>query len=179
MPRLNELKEWRERLGLTQAHVASSIGITQSYLARIESGHANPSYKLILRIVEFYNTTENVPEDIVENRFHKGVEFVESHETLERVASLMKWKGYSQVPVFKGGASVGSVSEAMVSAKIHEVGRENAMKLQVSEVMSAPYPEIDIKSPLSLAAAMLRHVPLILVKKGQRFEGVLTRSDLL
>ena len=179
VPRLNELKGWRERLGITQMKAATSIGITQSYLARIESGSANPGYKLILKLSDYYAQIEGMPEDTVENKFHKGVDSVEPHETLERAASLMKWKGYSQLPVIKGGQNMGSVTEAMVSAKIHEVGRDIAMKMAVSDVMGTPFAEVDERSPLSLAAAMLKHTPLVLVKKGHRYEGILTRSDLL
>jgi len=179
IPKPNELKEWRERLGITQAKASDAVGITQSYLARIESGHSNPSYNLILKLADFYNSVEGAKEETIKDKYHKGIDYVDATDTLEKVASLMKWKGYSQVPVFRNGHSVGSINEMQVNAQIHELGRETAMRVVVSDVMSAPYPELDEDSPLSLAASMLKHVPLILVKRGQNLVGVLTRSDLL
>lgn len=42
-PMKNDLKKIRKRLGATQAEMARRLGITQSYVSRIESGMARPS----------------------------------------------------------------------------------------------------------------------------------------
>lgn len=46
----NKLVEKRENLGLTQATVAKSVGVSRSFYGLIETGARNPSFGLAKRI---------------------------------------------------------------------------------------------------------------------------------
>jgi len=47
-----QLMELRERRGITQIDLASTTGIAQSEISRIERGSANPTEKTLLRIAD-------------------------------------------------------------------------------------------------------------------------------
>lgn len=45
------LRQWRERLGLTQAQVARRVGSSQSRVAKMEAAHKSVSTDLLLRVL--------------------------------------------------------------------------------------------------------------------------------
>jgi predicted transcriptional regulator len=51
-------------------------------------------------------------------------------------------------------------------------------RLTVGEIMEEPFPQLDRATPSRVAAALLRHVPAILVTDRGRPSGILTQSDL-
>ena len=58
VPSPKELQQLRKKVGLTQAELANSVGISQSLVARIEKGQVNPSIstlKRILKVIEKQN----------------------------------------------------------------------------------------------------------------------------
>ncbi|MEM3364022.1 MAG: helix-turn-helix domain-containing protein [Candidatus Micrarchaeia archaeon] len=179
IPTMLEMRKWRERLGKTQVEVAKALGITQSYLARIESGTANPGYNLVLKIANLYSQWEFGPGETITNKYHKGVEYVGPMETVAKAASHMKWKGYSQMPVIEQGKCIGSISESLINKKMREMNKDELYRIPIKNIMEAPFMEVNEDCPLALASDMLRHVPLLLVKNGNRYVGVITKSDLL
>jgi transcriptional regulator with XRE-family HTH domain len=46
------VKEARRRAGLTQRQLAERAGTTQSAIARLETGQTNPSFDLVVRLIE-------------------------------------------------------------------------------------------------------------------------------
>ena len=48
----DKLKRVREKVGMTQAEVASQAGVHVNYYARIERGEENPSYEKIQSIMK-------------------------------------------------------------------------------------------------------------------------------
>lgn len=56
--RLN-LLHLRKKLGLTQKELAERLGISSTHYSRIETGESNPSYELMEKAKEVFNT-ENV-----------------------------------------------------------------------------------------------------------------------
>lgn len=49
------LRKMREERQLTLLQVATAIDISPSYLARIENGRHNPSWRVALRLERFFN----------------------------------------------------------------------------------------------------------------------------
>ena len=87
-----------------------------------------------------------------------------------------------QAPVVHGdGAAVtdlvGSIQER---ALLDRVFRDpDALQADVAQVMGPPMPLIAHDAPIDAAYEELQRVPAILVAKGDRAMGILTRSDLL
>ena len=51
-PKLREIKRIREKIGWSQAELASKANISQSAIPKYESGKQNPSYEIATRIFE-------------------------------------------------------------------------------------------------------------------------------
>src|SRR5216684_2638081 len=52
LPSLDEIPKKRKALGLTQSKLAQLAGVSQSIIAKIESGTVDPSYSIAKRLVE-------------------------------------------------------------------------------------------------------------------------------
>jgi len=58
LPSLEEIPRKRRELGLTQSKLAILAGVSQSIIAKIESGSVDPSYSVVARILAALERTE-------------------------------------------------------------------------------------------------------------------------
>ena len=61
LPPVQEIKKRRVALGISQKKLASSIGASQSLIAKIESNRVNPSYDVVKKI-EAEGTYSGMPK---------------------------------------------------------------------------------------------------------------------
>ena len=52
-------------------------------------------------------------------------------------------------------------------------------RMRVADAMEPPFPTIDEKAPVSLAAAILQHYGAVLTTSRGEVQGIVTKSDLL
>lgn len=58
MSRIGEkLRALRERQGLTSRELGSILGVSNSYIIRIENGQKRPSIDLVAKIARYFNVT--------------------------------------------------------------------------------------------------------------------------
>jgi len=53
----NRIREERSKLGLSQADLATSLGVSRQTIISIESGRYSPSLPLAFQIAHFFDTT--------------------------------------------------------------------------------------------------------------------------
>lgn len=88
----------------------------------------------------------------------------------------MKKHEISQLPVMRGEAVVGAVSETrMIEKLIDAQGKE----LKVSDVMGEVPPIVSLNTEESVISSLLRFFPLVVVQDKGKLKGVVTRSDIL
>ncbi len=92
----------------------------------------------------------------------------------------MKEHGYSQIPVFDGKQSVGSISEKAILRQILS-GKdlEEISKLPTEDIMEEAFPQINEEAPLSLITSLLQTYSAVLVSKKGVVIGIITKADLL
>jgi len=91
---------------------------------------------------------------------------------------LMTLHDVSQLPVLDQGDCVGSISEAVVSARALE--EPKLLDATVSAVMEAPFPIVDGATPVEGVVKLLsRTNPAVLVRSAAGVQGIITRSDVL
>ena len=117
-PSLEDIAKKRRMLGLKQAELARLAGVSQSLVAKLESGRIDSSYtkvKTIFDVLERLETKTKIQEEkVVPNK----VISIQKDEPISNVVRLMKEHGYSQIPVFDGKQSVGSISEKAILRQI-------------------------------------------------------------
>ena len=179
-PPLEDIAKKRRTLGLKQAELAKLAGVSQSLVAKLESGRIDSSYtkvKMIFDVLDRLEAKTKIQEQkVVPNK----VIGIQKDEPVSKVVRLMKDHGYSQIPVFNGKQSVGSVSEKTILRQIL-AGRDLAQisKLATEQIMEEAFPQVSEDAPLSLISSLLQTYSAVLVARKGEVVGIITKADLL
>lgn len=179
IPSPKYLRELRKAAGLSQAELARRAGVSQSLIARIESGDVNPrvsTLQRILKALEEYVEEELKAEDIMTS----PVITVKTSDPISKVADIMWENAISQVPVLdERGNVVGMIHEKSI-VKAFLKHREKAVNFQARDFMTVPPPMIPPDTPLNAVFALISDAcPAVLVMKNDKVCGIITRSDVL
>jgi predicted transcriptional regulator len=179
-PQLEEIAKKRRNLGLKQAELAKLAGVSQSLVAKLESGKIDSSYtkvKMIFDVLDRLETKTKIQEEKVAPN---EVISIQKDEPVAKVVRLMKEHGYSQIPVFDGKQSVGSISEKTILRQIL-AGKDLAQisRLPTEEIMEEAFPQVSEDAPLSLISSLLQTYSAVLVAKKGAITGIVTKADLL
>jgi len=182
LPDLEEIPRLRKALGLTQTQLARLADVSQSAIVKIERKQMNPSYDIVRRIMTALEAEVRRLEKTarVEEVQSRKVQFVEPRISLVEAAAEMRRHQFSQLPVLLGGRCVGSISDKTITNLI-TAGKDprELAKIRVEDVMDPPFPQIDVKAPVELAASLLRHYNAVLVTMRGDIIGIVTKSDLM
>ncbi|MCX8197815.1 MAG: CBS domain-containing protein [Candidatus Micrarchaeota archaeon] len=178
MDDLRLIREMRRRLGMTQAQLAKRAGVSQSLVAKIESGEVDPAYSKARAIMDALQREQLSKEKTAGEIMHRGVHAVSPSQTLHEAAELMRKKGISQLAVIEGGRMVGSISEQLLILRMAE-GKKSISKTPVREAMDEPFPTALASTPFSAIASLLRHCPAVLIIEKGEIAGIITKADLL
>ena len=180
LPPLEEVAQKRRLLGLKQSELAKLAGVSQSLIAKVESGKIAPAYTKVKNILEALEKLEVQAKIQAGKVLHNKVVGIQKNEPVSKVVQLMKSYGYSQLPVFDGKRSVGSVSEKTILNQIL-AGKDLAQitKLSIEDVMEEAFPQVDEDAPLSLISSLLQVYSAVLVSKKGTAVGIITKADLL
>jgi predicted transcriptional regulator len=182
LPPLEEVKKTRRQLGLTQAQVAKLAGVSQSLIAKIENGRTEPSYLHVKRIFEALDRESRKvrPELTLGDVCSKRLVTASKAEKVSDAVSLMRRHQISQLPIFEGEVQVGSLTERAISHELAvERTPEQLSRLRVADILGEPFPQLDERTALHVAAALLQTESAVLVTRNGRPLGILTKADLL
>ncbi|HEX9862783.1 MAG TPA: CBS domain-containing protein [Candidatus Bathyarchaeia archaeon] len=179
-PTLDDIAKKRRQLGLKQTELAKLAGVSQSLVAKLESGKIDSSYTKVKTIFDVLDRLEAKTKIQEEKVVPNQVIGIQKDEPISRVVKLMKEHGYSQIPVFNGKQSVGSISEKTI---LHQIlaGKDLAQisKLPTEDVMEEAFPQVSEDAPLSLISSLLQTYSAVLVSKKGDVVGIITKADLL
>jgi predicted transcriptional regulator len=180
LPQLNEISKKRKLMSLTQSELAKLSGVSQSLIAKLESGKIEPSYTKVKQIFETLNKLE-IKNKIKADRInYNKVVSVQDTELVSQAVVLMKKYGYSQIPVLKRKQVVGSISEKTILTQILK-GKflDQISKLQIREVMDESLPQVNENAPLTLISSLLQVYPAVLITIKGDAKGIITKADFL
>jgi predicted transcriptional regulator len=182
LPPIQEIKKRRVALGISQKRLASSVGASQSLIAKIESSRVNPSYDVVKKIFEYLDRMEQPKTGQAKDVEKRDLVWIKKSERVKDAAEKMRLHGFSQLPVRddKEDICVGSLSERQI---IQGLMRENDPRpfyeKPVSEVMSEQFPVVDENMPVTAVTALLQHSQAVLTARRGKVVGIITPSDLL
>jgi predicted transcriptional regulator len=169
------IRKKRLSLGLTQMELAKRAGVTQSILARIESGKVDPRYSNIKKIslaLESFNGRGVLARNIMT----KNVIVINHKDRIRKAVRLMKRKGISQLPVMDNGKIIGTIHEKNIS---HMLSQGKTANTSVEEVMDDVLPTVPENTSVNTLSSLLDHYPAVLILEGGRITGIVSRADLL
>ena len=178
--KLNEISKKRKLLDLTQNELAKLSGVSQSLIAKLESGKVEPSYTKVKKIFETLNKLEVKNKIKAERINYNKVVSVQDNELVSQAVVLMKKYGFSQLPVLNRKQVVGSISEKTILNQILEGKFLNQIsKLEIREVMEESLPQVNEDAPLSLISSLLQVYPAVLISTRGDVKGIITKADFL
>jgi len=180
IPEISIIKNMRKQIGINQAELAKAAGVSQSLIARIESGKVDPSYS---KMKDILNALEKVGKGktlVAKDVMNRKIISINPSKTIKEAASFMKKHNISQMPVVDSDLIVGAISEKGIldkfanAADLDELGT-----MRVKDVMENSFPQIDKNSPLTVLSVLLEYNNAVLVVEKGKPAGIITRSDLL
>lgn len=166
-------------LGLTQKKLAMLAGISQSVVAKIESGKVRPSYATVQKIFNIFEEMGRETRVTAKDILNKRVVSVRKDDTVERAINTMRNFGYSQLPVLDRSQVIGTVSEKTI-LDIVSNGKSlsDILNKKVESVMTEALPRISENESIDVISALLRNNSAVLVTKKGKTTGIITKADL-
>ena len=182
LPPVQEIKKRRLALGISQKKLASSVGASQSLIAKIESNRVNPSYDVVKKIFEYLDRIEQPKIGLAKDVEKRDLVWVKKSETVIDAAEKMRLHGFSQLPVRddREDICVGSISERQIMQGIlSEANPRSFYERPVSDVMQEQFPIVDERLSVTAVALLLQHSQAVLTARRGKITGIITPSDLL
>ena len=174
MYELEEVKTIRKKLGMTQAELANRAQVSQSLIAKIESGRIDPTYTKTKKIFAALSDLEKKEEIKAEQLMTGRIVSVSPDASIKEAIAKMKKFQISQLPVIDEHKSIGLVSESTIlDVLLH------SKSTQVKEVMQESPPIVSKTTSIQVVSNLLKHYPMVLVSKEGKLIGSITKSDLL
>ena len=171
---LDEIKKIRKKLGLTQTELANRANVSQSLIAKIESGRIDPTYTKTQKIFAALSELEKKEEIKAEQIMTTKIISVAPTDSIKDAISKMKKSQISQLPVIDSHKLVGVVSESTIlDAMLNSKGNN------VEDVMQEAPPILSKSTSIQVVSSLLRHFPIVIVSEEGKLVGLITKSDLL
>lgn len=172
---IRELKQIRKNLSLSQTELAKLAGVSQSLIAKIESGRLDPAYSKVKQIVAAITSLRKDKEITAKDIMHKRVIGVSRKEDVRKAIMLMKKHEISQLPIFEGETPIGIVTEsAILDCLLNNKG-----ECKVEDVMLDSPPIVSKNSSVEVVSNLLKYFPLVLVSEEGIVIGVITKADYI
>ncbi|MBI2651517.1 CBS domain-containing protein [Candidatus Woesearchaeota archaeon] len=174
MRELSEIKKIRKSLGLSQTELAKRANVSQSLIAKVESGKIDPTFTKTKKIFEALSYLQNKEETKVAEFMSKKIISVSSDNDIMESIEKMKKFEISQMPVIEEHKVIGLVSEStLLEALINKKGKK------VSDIMEDSPPTVSKTASINVVSDLLRHYPMVMVSDNGKLVGLATKSDLL
>lgn len=171
---LEEIKKIRKKLDMTQTELANRAGVSQSLIAKIESGRIDPTYTNTKKIFAALSELEKKEEIKAEQLMTSKIISIGSAASVKEAIDRMKKHEISQLPVMDSNKLIGLVSESTIlDALLNSKGKI------VREVMQESPPIVSKTTSIQVVSNLLKHYPMVAVSEEGKLIGLITKSDLL
>ncbi|MFQ6088740.1 MAG: CBS domain-containing protein [Candidatus Methanofastidiosia archaeon] len=173
-----EIKRLRKMLSITQRELAERAGVTQAYIAKLESGKLDPKLSTLERVSQVLDGFRNdmkKAKDVMKT----PIIWVHPYDRVENAIKLMSEHDISQLVVIKGERTVGSVSEKSLIKKIDFGDVKKYGEKRVYELMDDPFPSVSPKESLESVLSLLKNNSAVVVEEKAKPLGIITRIDIL
>lgn len=180
LPELKELKDLRKDLHISQKYIEKNLLIPQATISRIENGIGNPSYITVKKIFNFLENEklrrEKSDKKVIDIMTDKII-WVESKTKVKDTVDLMTIHNVSQIPILEENKNIGSITAKKIQKEI--IDNPTLINAEITIIMELPFPEIELSWDIKAISNLLIIYPAVLVKKNNKYIGIITDADLL
>ena len=167
------LQKLRRESGLTQSELADEVGVSQSYIARVERGSLDPKLSVVSKIIEVLNRKKS---RVCADLMTPNPTTVNARDPISIAISIMQKHNFSQLPVQRGYETVGLITVQDIVQNLHH----NLDEVSAEAVMSPTgAPKVDERTPIKVILPLFDVYQAVVVQKQGRTTGIITRHDLL
>jgi predicted transcriptional regulator len=175
-----DIEKVRRQLGLTQKQLSSISQVSQSLIAKIESGKMDPSYSKTKALSDALENIQRKNSKKAKDIMAKQIICIVSDDRVEDAARLMRLHCISQLPIFEDEKSVGSLSERTILRLLEDASKpQNIFEKKVKIVMEDSFPVVSEDTPIELLYSVFDFFQAALVSKREKVVGIITKADLL
>lgn len=171
---LNEIRQMRKNLGLTQKQLAEKSRVSQSLIAKIESGKIDPAYNNVQKIFSALNALTKHEGKKAGEIMNRHIVSLKPDNRANEAVAVMKKHAISQVPIIRNNKILGIVSESTI---LDNIERKIEL-LPLREIMEDAPPIISKETGIAIVSEMLKHFPILIVQDSGKLKGVITKADL-
>ncbi len=170
---ITDIKRLRKKYDISQKQLAKDSGVSQSMIAKIESGKVEPTYSKVEMLFETLDTYQEKKELKAKDIMFKKVISVKINDKLEMVREIITKKGISQLPVLCKGVICGLITETDLLKGF------SGESTYVGDVMGDAPPVVSINTKLPTLHLILQDSPVIVITDKGEIKGIITKVDLL
>ena len=180
-PPASDIRKRRKMLDITQSELAAASGISQSTITKVEQGKISASYNTVVKLFETLDQMGDRKKEIpIMDIATRDIVSVQEDSGVPEALEILKETGFSQMPVFRGESSVGSISEKVI-LKLISSGKsmDQLSRMRVSDVMEDSLPTISENTSMEGLSSMLNTSNAVLITRKGKIIGMITRADVL
>ena len=180
-PPASDIRKRRKMLDITQSELAAASGISQSTITKVEQGKISASYNTVVKLFETVDQMGDRKKEIpIMDIATRDIVSVQEDSGVPEALEILKETGFSQMPVFRGESSVGSISEKVI-LKLISSGKsmDQLSRMRVSDVMEDSFPTISENTSMEGLSSMLNTSNAVLITRKGKIIGMITRADVL
>jgi predicted transcriptional regulator len=171
---ITHLKKIRKQLNLTQHQFAKTAGLSQSLIAKIESGKLDPTYSKVKKIEQALEILAKKHEKEAREIMVRKIISVQQEEKATKIIEVMNKHSVSQIPILEKDKVIGIVSESSLSRGLEEI-----KLLKARDIMEEAPPIMAKDTKLEVIKNLLQHYSLVLVKEKGKLIGLITKADFI
>jgi len=172
---IKDIKRIRLQSGLTQSELASKAGVSQSLIAKVESGSMDPSYSNIKKIFSTLDSLKSRSEPTAKDLMQKHIITLTSNTSIKTAIDKMKRNAISQIPVIDDDQIVGLVTES----DLLDILSSGKNVSTVSQIMKDAPPIVSETAGAKIIINLLKFYTIVIVVDKGKFKGVIAKADIL
>ena len=175
-----QLKKIRTQLGFTQGALAEAAGVSQSIIAKIESGSVDPTYNTLSAISQALAAGRADYGSRASDIMSSPVIGVHEGSRLSECVEVMRKRGFSQIPVLSGKKMIGTISEGRIMSLVSSSpDPRGTLAERVGAHLLPSFPIVGKDTPAEALFSLFRFFPAVVVGSAEEPEGIITKIDLL
>ena len=168
---LTDIKKIRKQSDLTQSELSKLSNVSQSIIAKIESGRVDPSYSTASKIMKALEEFSSKDKLLAKEVMITNIIYSKPEDKIHNVVLTMKKHSISQMPVIENGKIIGLISEKNILYS----GKESIVR----EIMEDSPPTVPINTDVKVLIDMLKIFPIIIISNKGKPCGIVTKSDII